>query len=214
MVTGSREAKPGDMTNTNQNEDNIRVGSIVVAVDGSYHADQAVAWAAEEARLRGLPLAIVYVEHVLGAQERGWLAQAGMPWSDVMEEIRADSEELLHRARAAATTAEPAVDADTVLKTGDAREILPELAARASMIVLELAWSAESHYDGTWSMITEGIFGINRFGGEMVDWASWSNHGNGEVSLVVPLTGSARILPESAGHLGIVLMPATQPALN
>lgn len=124
------------MTTDIQTEGRIRTGSIVVAVDGSFHADQAVAWAAEEARLKRRPLTIVHVEHVLGAQERGWLAQAGMSSSQIAEEIRADSEELLDRARTAAASAAPTVETETVLRTGDAREILPELATSASMIVL------------------------------------------------------------------------------
>ena len=117
-------------------QDTIRAGSIVVAVDGSSHADEAVAWAVAEARLTRRPLTIVHVEKMLGSQERGWLALADVPLTQVIKEIRADSEELLHRARTAATVAAPGVDIDTALRMGDPREILLELAEHASMIVL------------------------------------------------------------------------------
>ena len=119
-----------------ETEEGIRGGSIVVAVDGSYHADQAAVWAADVARLKHRPLTIVYVERRLGAQEQGWLAQAGISPSEVSEEIRADSEELLRRAQDAVAVAAPAVQTDTILRTGDPRELLPELAEHASMIVM------------------------------------------------------------------------------
>jgi len=124
------------MTSTNTTENSIPAGSIVVAVDGSYHAEQAVAWAADEARLRKCPLTVVHVERVLGPQERGWIAQAGMPLSEVTEEIRADSEELLHSAEKSAAAAAPGVQVQPVLRTGDAREVLLEMAHRASIVVL------------------------------------------------------------------------------
>lgn len=116
--------------------DSIPAGSIIVAVDGSSHADEAVAWAAAEARLTRRPLTIVHVERVLGSQERGWLALADVSLTQITQEIRADSEELLHRARTAATMAAPGVDIDAVLRVGDPREILLQLAEHASMIVL------------------------------------------------------------------------------
>lgn len=124
------------MTTTIETDSPLRPGSIVAAVDGSPHADQALAWAAEEARLTGRPLTIVHVERVLGSAERGWLAQAGIPLSQITQEIRHDSTELLHRARTEASMAAPAVEADLVLRLGDAREKLMELANQASMIVL------------------------------------------------------------------------------
>ena len=114
----------------------IGTGSIVVAVDGSQHGDRAVAWAAEEARLRHLPLAIVHAEPALGFLERGSLAKAGIPLANIMRELRADSEELLGIARDTAERTAPAVRTDLVLREGDAREVLLELAPSASMTVV------------------------------------------------------------------------------
>lgn len=129
-------AKPEDMTTTTETDSPIRTGSIVAAVDGSSHADQAVAWAAEEARLTRHPLTIVHVERLLGSTERGWLAQAGIPLSQITQEMRADSTELLRRARAAASTVAPAVETDVILRVGDPREHLLGIAEQAGMIVL------------------------------------------------------------------------------
>jgi nucleotide-binding universal stress UspA family protein len=124
------------MTTTNEAHSPIRTGSIVAAVDGSSHADQAVAWAAEEARLPGRPLTIRHVARALGSQERAWLAEAGIPLEQVTQEIRTDAEEVLHQARTAAAIAAPGVEIEAVLRVGDPREILLGLADRASMIVL------------------------------------------------------------------------------
>jgi len=124
------------MSTTIDTRDSIRAGSIVIAVDGSSHADEAVAWAAAEARLTRRPLTIVHVEKTLGSQERGWLSLADVPLTQVTQEIRADSEELLQRARTAATMAARGIEIDAVLRAGDPREILLQLAEHATMIVL------------------------------------------------------------------------------
>jgi nucleotide-binding universal stress UspA family protein len=136
MVSGCDPAKPGNMTTNTYTDRTVRAGSIVVAVDGSTHADQAIARAAEEARLSHRPLALVHVEKPLGGQERGYLAQAGIPLTQVADQIRKDSDELLNRARTQAAVAAPAVEVDAVLLVGDPRERLLELSGQASMIVL------------------------------------------------------------------------------
>jgi nucleotide-binding universal stress UspA family protein len=64
------------------------------------------------------------------------LALADVSLTQITQEIRADSEELLHRARTAATMVAPGVEIDAVLRVGDPREILLQLAEHASMIVL------------------------------------------------------------------------------
>lgn len=124
------------MTTITETDNPVRTGSIIAAVDGSSHGDQALVWAAQEARLTQRPLTIVYAERKLGVQERGWLAQAGLPLTQITQEMRTDSEKLLHDARTAAATAAPDVETDAVLRVGDPREVLLGLADQASMIVL------------------------------------------------------------------------------
>ena len=123
------------ITTTEANE-GIHPGSIVVAVDGSTHADHALAWAAEAAQLQQRRLAIVHVEKAIGSRERGWLAQAGIPLSQITEEIRDRSAKLTHRALGLAVAAAPGIEIDTVRRIGDPRVVLIQLATRASMIVL------------------------------------------------------------------------------
>lgn len=136
MVSGFGAAESVNMTTNTHNDGTVRAGSIVVGVDGSVHADQAIARAAEEARLSHRPLALVHVEKQLGAQERGYLAQAGIPLTQVTDQIRKDSDELLNRARTQAAVAASTVEVDAVLLVGDPRERLLELSDQASMIVL------------------------------------------------------------------------------
>jgi nucleotide-binding universal stress UspA family protein len=136
MVAVPVAADAEGMTMLSETEDSIRSGSIVIAVDGSALANQAVAWGAEEARLSQRPVTIVHAEKPLGSQERAWLAQAGVPLTQIHQEMRTNSTDLLDRARTVATTTAPAVETSVVLRVGDPRQILLDLADDASMIVL------------------------------------------------------------------------------
>ncbi len=113
-----------------------RSGSIVVAVDGSHHADLAVAWAAKEARLQGRPLMIVHAERMLGLHELAWITSAGVSPREITDQVRAEAEELTRRASHIALEAAPGVEIDTMLRVGDARDILLDLADRSAMIAL------------------------------------------------------------------------------
>ena len=124
------------MTTMLETEGSVRTGSVVVAADGSTYADQAVCWAAQEAHMTGQPLTIVHVERPLGAQERGWLAQAGIPSTQIAQEIRTSSAALLDHARTLARTTAPAIETDVLLRVGDPRQILLEVAHDAGMLVL------------------------------------------------------------------------------
>jgi nucleotide-binding universal stress UspA family protein len=136
MAVRSEVANAEDMNGSNATGRTITPGTIVVAVDGSPHADLALAWAADEARLTRRPLAVVHAEKPVGAQERGWLAQAGIPLSQITEEIRKDSQDLLDRAEKAANQVAPDIETRTILRVGDPRQVLLDLASPASLIVL------------------------------------------------------------------------------
>jgi nucleotide-binding universal stress UspA family protein len=136
MVSSDRAVNAGAMNATIQTDNAIVTGSIVVAVDGSSHADLSLAWAAEEARLAHRPLSIVYVERPVGSQERGWLAQAGIPLTQVTGEIRRDSESLLERAAKTAALMAPTTTVGTHLRVGDPRQVLLDLADQATLIVM------------------------------------------------------------------------------
>ena len=125
------------MATTHETPVSIPAGTeIVVGADGSDHSERAVAWAAEEALARHRPLTVVHVEQTIGSQERGWLAQAGIPAGQVSEELRRNTADILHRARTLATTVAAPIETDAVRYVGDARAVLLDLAERADMIVL------------------------------------------------------------------------------
>jgi nucleotide-binding universal stress UspA family protein len=136
VANGIAPAEPGSMGTTHETPVGIPAGTIVVGADGSDHADRAIAWAAEEALHRHRQLTVVHVEQTIGSQERGWLAQAGIPLSQVSEELRTNTTDILHRARTLATTVAAPIETDVFRYVGDPRAVLLDLAERADMIVL------------------------------------------------------------------------------
>lgn len=107
MGGGDRGAQAGDMT-----KHAVPVGSIIVAVDGSEHAERALAWAVREARTVRRHLAIVHcVSH---AEPPGVLTEA---------------------ARAASLLADD-VDLSVHRIEDDPRDTLVELSQDAAMLVL------------------------------------------------------------------------------
>jgi nucleotide-binding universal stress UspA family protein len=107
--------------------------TIVVGTDRSAHADRALAWALEEAKLRGAHLRIVSVWHVpamvYGAPGFGSAAPVRMDetFRTVAEEAAAGAAE---RARAAG------VDVDARVEQGQAADVLVEAAADADLLVV------------------------------------------------------------------------------
>src|SRR6478609_2472146 len=88
----------------------IEPRSIVVAVDGSEHADRALRWAAEQAALEHRPLAVVAVGDDSGAMTEEGVATARR----------------LH----------PGLEPRALALTGDPREVLLDLSERAGLLVL------------------------------------------------------------------------------
>ncbi|MFC5730852.1 MULTISPECIES: universal stress protein [Nocardioides] len=89
----------------------IQPGSIVVAVDGSKHAERALHWAAEQARLENRPLVAV-------------TADEGQS-HDVKDEVT----RLIREAR-------PDVEARTITAVGDPRPVLVDLSRQAHLLVM------------------------------------------------------------------------------
>jgi nucleotide-binding universal stress UspA family protein len=113
----------------------IEPGSIVVAVDGSEHADRAVEWAAEQAGLEGRRLVVVSVF------EWGRLATSAPPGGLVGEAIGLDDLERSARAVADQAVAlvrrrAPELDVDALIRLGDAREVLIDLSTNAHLVVM------------------------------------------------------------------------------
>jgi nucleotide-binding universal stress UspA family protein len=104
-------------------------GKIVVGVDGSPHAAAALAWALDEARLRGVALQAVYafpalVSHATGATAHEYYPQVENEARDVL-------------ARALAHVPEQGdVDVERTLVPGNAAERLIEASQGASLVVV------------------------------------------------------------------------------
>jgi nucleotide-binding universal stress UspA family protein len=106
--------------------------TIVVGVDGSEHAERALAWAIEEAKLRHARLRLVTAWHVpamvYGAPGFG---PAVSPSAE--ESFRTVAEEV---AEAAAAKARAEVDVETSVQQGQAADVLIETAADANLLVV------------------------------------------------------------------------------
>ncbi|MGH3646379.1 MAG: universal stress protein [Micromonosporaceae bacterium] len=105
---------------------------VVVGTDGSESANDAVAWAAREAKLRSLPLRVVhgyvwpYVHAPLGAA--GYL-EAGDGLRDAPQRLLADAEQV-------ARTAAPEVPVETTLVATSATAALLEWSHDAALLVV------------------------------------------------------------------------------
>lgn len=112
------------------------LGSIVVGVDGSSSSDQALLWAADEARLQQRSLTIVHTERTYGTNEQAWLASAGISPRVYTDQIRQDAVQLLEKSGREARAHCPDLTIDTMLRTDDARDVLKDLSKEAAMVVV------------------------------------------------------------------------------
>jgi len=108
-------------------------GSIVVGVDGSPSASEAVAWAAVQAAHDHRPLVLVHAYHL---DNMYWLGSAGIDDGALIEEMRTEGTRLLAAAKAAVLELAPETEVHEVLYRCDARAALLEAAKSASMVVL------------------------------------------------------------------------------
>ncbi|WP_433190123.1 universal stress protein [Actinoallomurus sp. CA-150999] len=107
------------------------MNTIIVGTDGSDQSLNAVAWAAEEAVRRGLPLRIVHAE-------AEWLYDTPVdPRIGLVREwLLTGGKDLLEKAVAAARERAPGIAVDTETVSGQVAHVLLEKAADAAMIVL------------------------------------------------------------------------------
>lgn len=109
-------------------------GSVVVAVDGSEHADRAVAWAAEQASLEGRRLVVM---HCLGGW-RGvpeWMALWGNQ-DALLEAMDSEGQKIVDEARRLATRTWPQLDVEPMVVDMDPRDALIEASATAHAVVV------------------------------------------------------------------------------
>jgi nucleotide-binding universal stress UspA family protein len=108
------------------------VQTIVVGVDGSVAAERALAFAAEEAALRGARLLIVCAWHIPEAVFAGGF----VPPSESIDEFSEGAEEIIRDAVAKAHELQPDVDCDGSAVQGQAAQVLIQRAAEADLIVV------------------------------------------------------------------------------
>jgi nucleotide-binding universal stress UspA family protein len=111
----------------------IPAGTIVVGTDGSPSAQQAVEWAAGQAAVEHRALTIV---HGTPTAARTWMTAPGYGAGPVLDDMRQDAEELLEEARAFAARRASGVEINTVYRLEDPRQVLAELSADASAVVV------------------------------------------------------------------------------
>jgi nucleotide-binding universal stress UspA family protein len=112
---------------------------IVVGVDGSEAAREALRWAAEEARLRGASLTVVHAWSFIPPQPLGDPGMLAMPSGDLAGQLSAESD----AARAAlddvvsgTLDADPGIEVERKLVEGDAGGALVAESASADLVVV------------------------------------------------------------------------------
>jgi nucleotide-binding universal stress UspA family protein len=108
----------------------IKLGSVVVGVDGSPQSDDAVAWAVGYAVQTNHPLLIVHAIGPLGPAERLGDATEARHERRILARRRTDA------ALALAWRSAPGLEMATLTPVGDPRDVLVELADQASIVVV------------------------------------------------------------------------------
>ena len=113
--------------------------AIVVGVDGSDASREALRWAADEARLRSLPLVAVHAWSFVPAQPIGDPGMLAMPAGDLAGQLGAESEAARSAVEAAvsdALGAEPGIEVERKLVEGEAGDALVTESESAELLVV------------------------------------------------------------------------------
>lgn len=111
-------------------------GSIVVAVDGSEHANRAVVWAAEQAALEGRRLVLVHASQRARIGDSDWLELWGADRDQVDRLVEAADHGLVEQAVDLARSVRPEVDVRPLVVAADAREVLVQASLTAHLLVM------------------------------------------------------------------------------
>jgi nucleotide-binding universal stress UspA family protein len=106
---------------------------VVAGFDGSDAARDALRFALEEARLRGLPLRIVCAWEIPALEYAG---AAMAPTPDLADEAQAQAERAVAQARELVGDDDPGVAVEAVAVPGHAADVLLEQAAGAALLVV------------------------------------------------------------------------------
>lgn len=111
----------------------LPAGAVVVAVDGSEHAERAVAWGADAALRERRPLLLV---HALGNPNPYGYTSAVVDAGALSADVREAGEELVSQAAERVRHNHPEVDVRTLCEPGDARDLLVDLSTTAHLLVV------------------------------------------------------------------------------
>ena len=112
-------------------------GTIVVGVDGSDAATEALRWAAEEARLRSASLVAVHAWSFVPPQPIGDPGMLAMPAGDLPGQLDAESEAAQRSLDGAIEDAlGPGAELEQKLVEGDAGEVLVAESKEADLVVV------------------------------------------------------------------------------
>ncbi|GAA1537559.1 universal stress protein [Nocardioides humi] len=113
----------------------IDPSSVVVAADGSDHADRAVQWAAGQAFRERRPLTVVTAIGIPGVPAVSW-AGMGAAYAYQPDELLQRGRAIADEAAAVARHLHPGLDVSTVPLIGDPRQVLVEISQRVHLLVL------------------------------------------------------------------------------
>jgi nucleotide-binding universal stress UspA family protein len=114
----------------------ITPGAVVAAVDGSTHANSAVQWAAAQARTEGRPLVIVHAAGEFAAKPTTIRTASQGDETVFLDDSMRGSHMIVAEATELADQVAPGLTIRGVSVPGQPRHALPELSARAHLLVL------------------------------------------------------------------------------
>ena len=114
----------------------IPSGAVVVGVDGSPSALQALDWAARQAEREHRPLVLLHAYRALDTQANLWLVRAGADVAEVVGQVEDEARALVEGAAGLVRESHPELGVTTFLRAADPRQALLDAADRASLIVI------------------------------------------------------------------------------
>ena len=127
---------PGSSTSVPLPSTPIPPGAVVVGLDGSPPAERALGWAAAQAVLERRALVLVHALAPLAGLTSAWIDQAGVDAVALREADRVEARALLLAAQLRLHERHPDLDVVAVLRDGDPRAALADVARDASLLVL------------------------------------------------------------------------------
>jgi nucleotide-binding universal stress UspA family protein len=110
----------------------VAPGTIIVGVDGSEHAQRALRWAADQARLEARPLTVVHAAGEGDLRSAAWVGGEAAALSHLMKSAR----ELVGEAVAFTESLRPGVEVVGVPRLGDPRQVIVDLSEDAHLVVV------------------------------------------------------------------------------